>query len=109
MSDYQNLMYGINSIMGQKITNTLCSMGSMIFLEWGKDIDYTLPSGKIVKRKEWIIGLNLADWRITRNGQYFLGCEDPYEMIASNIKILQGKILKSFQTVSHETIPLLKF
>jgi hypothetical protein len=101
MSDYQNLMYGINNVIGQKITKTFCSIGSIIFLEWGDDVTRTLPSGEIFKRKEWVFQFNLSKWRITENGHYFLGSCEPQEVIANTIGIFKGKVLKSFQVISH--------
>ena len=85
-------------LANQKITRAFNSIGSNIFFEFGKDIEITFPNGKKDTRKEWVIWIGDASWRIVNHNKYVIGSGD--RIIQSKIQILKGKRFQFFQALS---------
>jgi hypothetical protein len=88
---------GLKNCEANRVFN---SIGSNIFLQFGKNIEILLPNGKKNILKEWRIWIGNASWRITRNGKYIVGSGDNRSYIQSYLKNLLGKRFQSLRFLS---------
>jgi hypothetical protein len=76
------------------------SIGSNIFIECGNDIEVVFPNMKKDVRKEWIIWVSDASWRISKNEQYIVGSGDDPKIIQTILQNLLGKRFQSLHILS---------
>jgi len=87
-------------LIKQSINRAFTSMCSNVFFEFGNKIEINLPNNKKDFRKEWIIWISHASWRITKGEKYIIGSNDDHEMIQSELQNLLNVRLISFQFIS---------
>ena len=76
------------------------SIGSNVFFEFGQEIEKNVSNGKKELRKEWVIWISMASWRMTRHGKYIGGSGDDRGLIEGNIQRLLGKHFQSIHILS---------
>lgn len=92
----------INShLLGLDVKCAYNSIGSNIFVNFGRENEFTFPNGKKDTKFEWRIWIGDASWRLTRNNQYLIGSgEDPEISIHDFIQKLLTKRLESLKFLS---------
>jgi hypothetical protein len=73
------------------------SIGSNIFIEFGKGKELLYKNGRKTIQKEWSIWVSNASWRITKRKKYIVGSGDITKLIQNHIKQLMGKRFLSLQ------------
>ena len=76
------------------------SIGSNVFFEFGKGKEVVFKNGRKRIKKEWIIWISDASWRVSKKGKYIVGSGDSPKTIQLNIQNLLGKRFHSFQFLS---------
>lgn len=86
----------INSnLVGFDVNRAFNSVGSHVFFEFGKERMIVSENGRESIKKEWIIWIGRASWRITKNGKYEVGSDDSRETINLIIQKFLGKRFQS--------------
>lgn len=88
------------NLVNQSVNRTNNSIGSNIFIRFGKDIEYIFPNGRKSSRKEWTIWVSHASWRLSKDEKYMAGSFDDPLIIQANIDKLLGKRFQSFHFLS---------
>ena len=73
-----------------KVERSFNSIGSNIFVEFGKKIEEILKNGRKTTFREWSIWIGDASWRISKNGKYVVGSDDYPQSIQHHIQELVG-------------------
>lgn len=100
MEKVEELKRTFKNLESRKVSS-VCSVGSNIFIEWGKYIEFMHSNGKPCKRKEWVFWFSFPDWRITCEDQYVLSSEVSHKAIAEKISCMLGKRLESIEVISN--------
>ena len=82
------------------VNHVFNSIGSHIFLEFGKQKKIVWKNGSESTQSEWSIWIGNASWRVSKNGKYVAGSGDSPELMESSIQMLLGKYFRSFQFLS---------
>lgn len=86
------------NLINKQVSNVFNSIGSHIFIEFGKDLISRDSREKKYTRKEWVIWIGNASWRISKNGKYVVGSQDT--MIETEIQKLLSKRFLSIKVIS---------
>lgn len=95
---FESLDFIKKNLVGQIVNETNNSIGSNIFIRFGKDVENILPNGSIYICKEWGIWISSLSWRLSKDDQYLIGTFD--ESIQDYIERLMGKRFQSFEFLS---------
>lgn len=89
------------TLINQVMDRTLNSVGSNIFLEFGKAREIVLPNGKKMMQKEWCVWVSWASWRLCQDGSYVVGSgASPEVNIQTDLEKLLGKRILSIGFLS---------
>jgi hypothetical protein len=89
------------SLVNQVMDRTYNSVGSNIFLEFGKRKEIVFQNGRQCFQKEWAIWLSWTSWRISRYNKYIIGSGENFKInIQPYLEKLLGKRFRSFRFLS---------
>jgi hypothetical protein len=89
------------NLIDKPIERAFNSIGSNIFLEFGRLKEVEFPNGKKNLQREWSIWLSHVSWRITKNNRYFMGSDENLDInIQHHLQKLLGKRFQSLLFLS---------
>lgn len=89
------------NLVNEIMSRTFNSIGSNIFLEFGREQEVIFTNGRKSVQKEWALWVSYASWRITKNNKYFVGSGENLDInIQSHLEKLLGKRFQSFRIIS---------
>lgn len=88
------------NLVNLDVNRAFNSIGSNVFFEFGKGKEIVFKNGRKSIKKEWVIWISDASWRISKKGKYIVGSGDSPSLIQSNIQKLLGKRFQSLQVIS---------
>lgn len=102
----------LRNLINRKVTRAKLSFGSFFRLDFGKDIEISVPTSKGVKkhiRGEWEISVYMAFWEFEKHGKIVLHSESERENIEAFFKTLGSKVLLNFEITSDQFDLTLQF
>lgn len=96
----QKIEYLRNNLVNMEVNRAFNSIGTNIFIKFGKDLKIIRTNGREWIAKEWSIWLSNTSWRITKDGKYVVGAEDLPEIIQEKMQCLLGQRFLSLEFIS---------
>lgn len=88
-------------LVNVEMNNVFNSIGYSVTFEFGNIKEITKSkSGREFIWREWSLRIGNAVWRLSKEGKYIIGSEDPQELIQIGIEKLLGKRFQSLQFIS---------
>lgn len=85
------------NLEGRPVNRANNSIGSHIFIKFGKEIESVNSSGRKRMAKEWCIWISRSCWRLSKNASYVVGSNDDRKLIIPSIQNLLGRKFKYFE------------
>lgn len=109
----ENFNYSYKSInknlAGLELMHAFNSVGTNVFFDFGQEKIKTYKNGKNSSEWDWTIWLGNIAWRLSKNGKYIVGAEDPRDLIETQIQKIIGKGFQSFHFLSQFLDIAIKF
>lgn len=96
----ENCEFIKSNLVNLEVNRVFNSIGSNIFIEFGKEKELVFKNNRKFTQKEWSIWISGSSWRITKDEKYIVGSGDSSSLIQKHIQQLLGKRFRSFNFLS---------